>query len=130
MPHIIIEHGNTGTLDIKQLLEAVHKEAMMIEDFPVGGLRVRSYGADQCRVGDGHTDNGFVYVTIRIGQGRSVSTRKDIGQKLFAVLTKWSAELFAAECPFSLGLEIQEIDSELTWKKNNMHKLLKVRQND
>ncbi len=124
MPHIIIQYNQPSLINIHGLCERLHAEAMAIEALPVGGLRVRAYPAAIALVGDGDAANGFVYITVRIGRGRSEAVRRDIGDRIFAALTEFTAEHYDAGNPLSLGLEIQEIDPAWTWKRNNIHKII------
>lgn len=78
MPHIIIEHSNNiqEQFDAKILLTELHREAMAIAAFPHGGLRLRSFTPDQYCIGDGDPDNTYIYIIVRIGQGRDEDTKK------------------------------------------------------
>jgi len=127
VPHIIVEYSGdlTSFLDIDGLLDALHDAAMAHEALPVGGLRVRGHAASSARVGDGRDDRNFIYIIVRLGQGRSPEVRRDIGNTLFAVLTDYTAELVEASYALSLGLEVQEIEKDWTWKKNNIHQIQK-----
>ena len=72
MPHIIIEYSdNVGKLiQLDGLIENVHKTAISTGIFSIGGLRVRAARRDHYKVADGHPDNGFVHVELKIGPGR------------------------------------------------------------
>lgn len=130
MPHIIVEYKLKAPEQARALVDALHIEAMAIPAFPLGGLRVRAYAPQHCRVADGRDDRYFAYVTIRIGQGRDAATKTEIGERLFGVLTDWAQPLMEGGVALSLGLEIQEINSPLSWKKNNIHDMLKDQTND
>jgi len=127
VPHIIIEHSKAISkhIDVENLLEALHECAIGIEELPIGGIRTRAHEATISRVGDGQADRSFIYITIRLGQGRSEQVKRDIGDKLFAVLTDFTSSHFDAGHALSLGLEIQEIEKNWTWKKNNIHQIIK-----
>ncbi len=127
MPHIIIEYsGNlTPFLDVDGLVDAFHNAAIGHEAFLVGGLRVRGHEASSAKVGDGKDDRNFIYIMVRLGQGRTPAVRRNIGDTLFAVLTDYTAGLFEVGHALSLGLEVQEIEKDWTWKKNNIHQILK-----
>ena len=125
MPHIIVEHDSPNNVDTSDLVKALHKEALSIDAFPPGGIRVREHVCLSSRVADGAEENGFIYIYVRIGQGRDEQTQREIGDRLFGVLTKVTTSKFEQAEPISLGLEVQEINSDLTWKKNNIHELLK-----
>lgn len=132
MPHIIVEHstGSAEALDIQDLLEQLHGAAMAHPNLPIGGLRTRAHGTEQSRVGDGETGREFIYINVRLGQGRSDDVKRDIGDTLFKVLTDFTEDYFNAGNALSLGLEIQEIEKDWTWKKNNIHQIIKNKTND
>jgi 5-carboxymethyl-2-hydroxymuconate isomerase len=127
VPHLILEHskGLTERIDMTSLVEKLHACAVEMPALPTGGIRTRAYEADLSRVADGAPDRHFIYLTVRLGQGRSEPIRREIGDRLFAVLTDFTQAHFDAGHPLSLGLEIQEIEKDWTWKKNNIHAILK-----
>lgn len=127
MPHIIVEHSEffDDELSMGGLVERLHEEAMTIDAFPIGGLRVRSLASGVSRIGDGDAKNGFIYITVRIGEGRDIETKRNIGERLFKVLTDFTQRHFDTNRPLSLGLELQVIEKAWTWKKNNIHKIIK-----
>lgn len=127
MPHIIVEYSKnlSSAIDMDKLVESLHVAAMGLEALPIGGLRTRAHQASAARIADGKASRNFIYLTIRLGQGRSVEVKREIGDTLFAVLTEFTADHFDAGNALSLGLEIQEIEKDWTWKKNNIHQILK-----
>lgn len=131
MPHIIIEYpkGLSEHLDMAELVEALHAAAIAMPALPTGGIRTRAHCANISKVADGGEDRYFIYITVRLGQGRSAEVKREIGDGLFAVLTDFTLAHFTAGKPLSLGLEIQEIEKDWTWKKNNIHQILKDKYN-
>lgn len=127
MPHIIIEHDAPHDLDIAALAGALHAAAMRMDALPTGGLRTRTHAAQLSHVGDGAPENGFCYVTVRLGHGRSEALRREIGETLFEVMTDWAAPAFTANRPLSLGLEVQEIAPGSTFKRNTIHEIIASR---
>ncbi len=127
MPHIIVEHskGIAKTLYIQRLLGNLHEAAMKMPALPTGGIRTRAQSFERYRVGDGALGREFIYIIIRIGQGRTDEIKREIGDTLFEVLTAFTKAHFDAGNPLSLGLEIQEIEKDWTWKKNNIHDIIK-----
>jgi len=131
VPHIIVEHTShiKKGIDVPGLIDALHDMAVSIGSLPTGGIRTRAHETNIAHVGDGKTEGDFIYVTVRLGQGRSEHVKRDIGDKLFTVLTAFTTPYFDQGAPLSLGLEIQEIEKDWTWKKNNIHDILKGRNN-
>ena len=132
MPHIIVEHskGVTKSQSIPDLLRELHNVAVLNPTLPTGGIRTRAHEAEQYLVGDGKLAGEFIYITVRLGQGRSLDVKQEIGASLFKVLTDFTQAYLDAGHPLSLGLEIQEIEKDWTWKKNNIHAIIKDKAND
>ncbi|WP_151639461.1 5-carboxymethyl-2-hydroxymuconate isomerase [Noviherbaspirillum aerium] len=121
MPHIWVEHSTNleGKLDLSLLLTGVHCSAVSTGMFAEGAIRTRLRPVDQYRVGDGHPDNAFVHVVIRIAAGRDIQTKKQIGETMFAELCRLLARQFDS-MPLGLSLEVQELDAALNFKQNNL----------
>jgi 5-carboxymethyl-2-hydroxymuconate isomerase len=121
MPHQIIEYSANleARLDIQALVDGLHRTAIGIEGLPVGGLRTRAARRDVYRIADRHPDNAFVHLILKLGHGRSLETRKAFGNEIFATLCDLLEPVWSTS-PLAISFEIQEIDPELTWKKNNL----------
>jgi 5-carboxymethyl-2-hydroxymuconate isomerase len=128
MAHIVIEYSaNLGErLDLPAFLQAVHGTALATGVFPIGGIRTRAYEARHYIVADGHPDNAFVHISLRVGHGRHVDTRKRACEAIFAAACQQLAGLYE-QLPLGIALEMQEIDPVLTFKKNNLHEYVKQR---
>ena len=131
MPHIIVEHskGIAKSLFIQRLIGNLHEAAKTMPALPMGGVRTRAHAVDRYRVGDGEIGREFIYIVVRLGQGRTDEVKREIGETLFGILTDFTADPFDAGQPLSLGLEIQEIEKDWTWKKNNIHQIIKDKTN-
>ena len=128
MAHIVIEYSANlrERLDLPGFLQAVHGAALATGVFPIGGIRTRAYEAEHYVVADGHPDNAFVHISLRVGHGRDVDTRKRACEAIFAVACRQLGPLYE-ELPLGIALEMQEIDPVLTFKKNNLHDYVKRR---
>jgi 5-carboxymethyl-2-hydroxymuconate isomerase len=128
MPHQIIEYSANldAHLDMEALVETMHKAAVDIDALPVGGIRTRAARRDLYRIADGHPDNTFINVTLRVAP-RSPDVKREAGERLFAALKDFVQPVFD-EQPLSLSLEIQEIDAEFRWKHSNIRDYLAQRE--
>ena len=128
MAHIVIEYsaGLRARLDLPALLSAVHQAALETGVFPIGGLRTRAYEAQHYVIADGHPDNGFVHLSLKVGHGRDVDTRKRACETIFAAACRQLAPLYESQ-PLAISLEMQEIDPVLTYKQNNLHERVRKR---
>jgi 5-carboxymethyl-2-hydroxymuconate isomerase len=129
MPHAIIEYSATleGQLDFPRFLTALRDSALATGVFPIGGVRVRAYRADHYVIADGHPDNAFVHIMLRVGHGRDLETRKRACEAIFATACEQLADLYK-RIPLGISLEMQEVDQVLTFKQNNLHEYVKRRQ--
>ena len=128
MAHIIIEHSDNlrGRLDVPQLVQTLHQAALGTGIFPIGGLRTRAYATSAYCIADGHPDNAFVHVAVRIGQGRDRATQRAACERIFAAACAHLGALFET-APLAISVEMAELDPELSLKKNNVHEYVKRR---
>lgn len=125
MPHIIAEYSaNLETqVDPHALVRALHQAALATGVFPIGGLRTRAERRDVFLVADGHPDNAFVAVVVRIGAGRDEDARRRVAADLLAALEQVTREAFRTR-GLALSVEVQEIDPAASLKTNNLHERL------
>lgn len=131
MPHAIIEFTSNldGHIDRQELVAQTHQAAMKTGIFPLGGIRVRLHELTHFMVADGHADNGFIHVHIRIGHGRDEKTRRMASETVFTHLAEWLAPIFDTR-PFGLSVEVNEIPPETNFKKSNLHDYVAQREID
>ena len=129
MPHILIEYSANlrQSVDLPTFLADLRTSALGTGVFPLGGIRIRAYEASHYLIADGHPDNAFVHIMLRVGHGRDLEARKRACDAIFAAATQHLAALFE-RIPLGLSLEMQEIDAVLTCKKNNLHEYVKRRE--
>ncbi len=130
MPHQIIEYSRNleEQVAIDDLVQALHDIASTIAVVPLANLRTRAVARDHYQIADGHPDNAFINVTLRMAPGRSQEERNAAGTKLFQALCDYLEPIYASS-PLTLSYEIQELDAELRWKQNNIPQYMKRRQN-
>lgn len=128
MPHILVEYSSNldRQLDFPRFLTALRDSALATGVFPIGGVRVRAYRADHYVIADGHPDNAFVHLMLRVGHGRDLETRKRACAAIFATACEQLGELYE-RIPLGISLEMQEVDPVLTFKKNNLHEYVMQR---
>ena len=129
MAHIVIEHSANleGRLDLARFVRTVHQAALATGIFPIGGMRTRAYASSHYCIADGHPDNAFVHLSIRVGHGRDLPTRRNACERIFAAACAELAELYA-RVPLGISVEMQELDANLSFKKNNLHEYVKARE--
>ena len=129
MPHILIEHSSnlSDRVDLDDLIRSVHQAALDTGVFPEGGIRTRRVPRESYLIADGHADNAFIHLVLRIGFGRDVETRQRAATEVFEALCDFLTPDMSAH-PLGVSLEIQEIAPETSHKKSNLHAYVKQRQ--
>lgn len=129
MPHQIIEYSANldERIDIDELVVRMHDAAAAIDGLPLGGLRTRVARRKHYRIADGHPDNAFVHLVLKLGHGRSVEKRQEFGDVLYAALCEF-LEPVSSGSPIAISFEIQEIHPTLTWKKGNLREFMQQRE--
>jgi 5-carboxymethyl-2-hydroxymuconate isomerase len=127
MPHFTLEYsGNLDArIDMGKVVELVRKAAVETGIFPLGGIRVRAIRCEHYAIADGNPDLGFLAMVLRLGEGRDLATRKKAGEHVFRALSAYLDPVFA-ESKFALSFDMQINDKETSWKRNNIHDVLKV----
>lgn len=126
MPHQIIEYSANldDRFDIQALLDHMHQAALDTDIFPMGGLRTRAARRDHYRIADGHPDNGFVNVWLRVGP-RPAEVRKQASEVLFAALTEFLGPVYESS-PLAISFEIQQLEPDRL-KQGNLRQYMAQR---
>jgi 5-carboxymethyl-2-hydroxymuconate isomerase len=127
MPHFTLEYSANldGRVDMAEVVEVVRKAAVETGIFPLGGIRVRAVRCEHYAIADGRGDYGFLDMVLRLGEGRDLGTRKKTGELIFKALSDYLDPVFA-KSKFALSFDMQINDKETSWKRNNIHDVLKV----
>lgn len=126
MPHFIAEYStNLGEqADLPGLFHKVHTCLGDSGVFPLAGIRSRAIPMAVFRMADGKYDYAFVHMTLKVGAGRDLETRKVVADELFEIIKEHFAELQSRQL-LALSFEMIELDAELNYKHNNIHAFLK-----
>ncbi|QLF93385.1 5-carboxymethyl-2-hydroxymuconate Delta-isomerase [Pseudomonas sp. ABC1] len=129
MPHFIVEYTDNieSEARLPELFEQVHGYLGASGVFPLGGIRSRGLRLDTWRMADGQHDYAFVHITLKVGAGRDLETRKQVADGLFALITAHFADLQARRL-LAISFEMSELHDTLNYKQNNVHAFL-ARQN-
>jgi 5-carboxymethyl-2-hydroxymuconate isomerase len=128
MPHLIVEYSANVAehVDLDVVVRALHESALSTNVFELGSLRSRAALREIYRIADGHEDNSFCAVSIRMARGRDEDTRVRIGKALFET-AKIALAAASDKLPLALSIEIQEIDPVGQFRQNPLHALMKAR---
>ena len=127
MPHFTIEYSANldRHVDMGAVVELVRKAAVETGIFPLGGIRVRAVRCEHYAIADGRKNYGFLDMVLRLGEGRDLATRKKAGERIFKALSTHLDPVFASS-KFALSFDMQINDKDTSWKRNNIHDVLKA----
>ncbi|MBB1626671.1 fumarylacetoacetate hydrolase family protein [Achromobacter sp. UMC71] len=124
MPHIWIEYSANLDLDTRKLMRVVQDAAVGDGSlYPLAGARTRALRIDDYLIVDGHPENAFVHVLLRIGHGRSAEQQAALGERVFQALDQALATEMARR-PLGISLQVEEADPVLNYKRNNYREYL------
>ena len=126
MPHFIAECTDNirEEADLPGLFAKVNEALAATGIFPIGGIRSRAHWLDTWQMADGKHDYAIVHMTLKIGAGRSLESREEVGEMLFALIKTHFAALMASRY-LALSFELDELHPTLNYKQNNVHALFK-----
>ena len=126
MPHFTIEYSANleRRIQLNEFCATVLRAALATGIFETGAVRVRAIRCEHYAIADADPNNAFLDVSLRIGAGRDLETRKRVGDQLFRAMSEFLAPLFE-DRHFALSFEVREIDSRLSYKKNSIHERLR-----
>ena len=131
MPHLVILYTPNiePRTDLSALCRALANEMLEIHDeagkqvFPTGGTRVLAYPAAHYAVADGKGDYGFMYLNVRMATGRSDAVKKEVGDRLLAVVKNHFAPIFEREL-IGITLQVDESPGQVyDGKHSSLHPL-------
>ena len=126
MPHFIAECTDNirEQADLPGLFAKVNEALAATGIFPIGGIRSRAHWLETWQMADGKQDYAFVHMRLKIGAGRSLESREEVGEMLFALIKTHFAALMASRY-LALSFELDELHPTLNYKQNNVHALFK-----
>lgn len=126
MPHLTVEYSANleKRIDVTELVRVVHEKAAASPIFPLAGIRTRAERRDIYRIADGHPDNVFIHIVVRMAHGRELSVREAFGKALLASVADFLKKADVRD-RLALSLEIQEIDPVLNFKANSIRAALR-----
>lgn len=128
MPHLIVEYSTNlaGNFHRPALAKRLADAAVATGAFPLAGIRVRFHPVEDYRIADGHPDNAFLHLMVRMDHGRDRDARKAAGQAIFDALCGFFADVEKRR-PLALSMEMAEIDPDLNFKRGNLREYIKAR---
>lgn len=130
MPHLVILYSPNleAETNMTALCRSLADTMLAVPDdvgkqvFPTGGIRVMAYPAAHYAVADGKGDYAFVYLNLRVGQGRTAATHKRAGDALL-MTTKTHFQPVFKRRHIGITLQIDEGPEVFDAKHSNLHPL-------
>ena len=125
MPHFIAECTDNirEQADLPGLFAKVN-EALAATGIFLSAVSAAAPTGWTRQMADGKHDYAFVHMTLKIGAGRSLESREEVGEMLFALIKTHFAALMASRY-LALSFELDELHPTLNYKQNNVHALFK-----
>lgn len=129
MPHISFEYSANldGDLDMNGFCETLRAAAVATGVFEPAGIRVRAVRCADYLIADGHPDNAFIDLSVRLRGGRPLEMRKAATSAIFEAAEAFLADLFVRR-PLALSMEMRDIDPDLAPKASSIRDHMKRRQ--
>ena len=118
MPHLVIQHTPNIDTDVGALARKLNLALLSVRDaedkqvYPEGGARVMAFAASAYSVGDGVGDYRFMFLNLRIVEGRSPEVIKQTGDKLMAAIKEHVEPIFT-KFPMGVTLNIDATPKQL-----------------
>jgi len=122
MAHFIYEYSANlpaGQLDLSGLMEKMHAAASASGIFPLSGIRSRAIRCEDFRVGDGDPHHGFVNLSMKVGRGRDLETRMEVGRTLFDILLEHLQPIMATR-GLAVSFEMRELEEQVKFNYKNI----------
>jgi len=122
MPHFIVEHSAnlSESHDLQVLADLIRDAAVETGVFPLAGIRVRFHSSEIYTIADGHHDNAFLAIVVRLGAGRDTKTKQQAGKRVFDVVCDFFGD-FVKSGHMMVSLDMDENNPELSFKANSVH---------
>lgn len=112
MPHFIVEYSANLAPELRapDLLVVLRDAAMATGEFDLSAMRLRAVPRETCLIADGHPENAFVHIRVRLRAGRDQDTKQRIGSALLAAANAHLDNLFTVR-PLALLIELQDVST-------------------
>ena len=125
MPHFIAEYSANikDDIDFPEFFGKVNQFLGNTGVFPLGGIRSRAIRMDDYVIADAQHDYAFIHMTLKVGAGRDLETRKGVAESLFKLIEAHFQPLKDKRL-LAISFEMIELDPVLNFKSNNIHQFL------
>jgi 5-carboxymethyl-2-hydroxymuconate isomerase len=117
MPHIILEYTENVKEKSKfqELFVQLHQIIVEVANASLESCKSRAIKHKNFFIGNGDVKNAFIYVQILLMEGRPLSVRKELGEKILAALEKHFSKSLE-ELNLQISVEPKELSEGLYFK--------------
>ncbi|UCB48612.1 MAG: 5-carboxymethyl-2-hydroxymuconate Delta-isomerase [Deltaproteobacteria bacterium] len=117
MPHFVLEYSDNilEEVDFKDFFKRLHTLLVENGPFNLSDIKSRAIPHQRFYVADGQESKAFVHLTLSIFEGRDLSIRQAVGEKILAFLKGEFARSFK-ELNCSYTVVITEMDKGTYFK--------------
>jgi 5-carboxymethyl-2-hydroxymuconate isomerase len=114
MPHLVLEcsRGVADDAALENLIDELHRTLGAAPTVDIAAVKSRIVQLAVWRVGAA-PDRRFLHLTVSLLDGRSLETRRQIGDALFASLKSWANQRVSE---VSISMELRVMCPETYWK--------------
>ena len=121
MAHFIYEYSANlpaDLLDLQNLMAKMHTIAAETGVFPQSGMRSRAIRCEEFYLDDGDPAKGFLNLSMKVGSGRDLATRKDCGELLFTTLVEHLHPILES-MPLAISFEMRELHEHVKFNRKS-----------
>lgn len=117
MPHLILEYTENIKEKIKfpELFVQLHQIIVEVATASLESCKSRAIKHKHFFIGSGDPKNAFIHVHIDLGEGRPLSVRKELGEKILTALEKHFSKSLE-ELNLQISVEPRELLEGLYFK--------------
>jgi 5-carboxymethyl-2-hydroxymuconate isomerase len=126
MAHFIIDYSPNleEAIDWPAFCDLLRTQAIATGVFPLAGIRVRAFAATHVSIADGDAQHGYIDISVRLREGRTLEARKTATSALFAAAEEFLKPIMQTRS-LALSMEMRDIDAELAPKTVTIRDYLK-----
>ena len=117
MPHVTLEYTDNidQPIEFRDLFAELHKVLANAAGISIANFKSRAQCLNTYRVGAGEAGNAFVHLEVRLFEGRSVESKREIGERGLEVLKKYFVRSLG-DCELQITLEVRDMQRRAYFK--------------
>lgn len=118
MPHLRLEYTDNLEIDAKPLFKAIHQQLADTGAINMKGLRSAALRLTDYWLADGYEGYQYIFVTLTVRGGRSLTVRQEFSRRIMAVLEETYGHLREGGY-LSLSVDVREMERDVARTHHN-----------